>query len=299
MTELNTENNTSEVSDMEDTEVVNTTPLEEPTEPESEPNPETEDPVESEPNPETEDPEEPTETVEPEESTEPELNQETEEPIDPTEPTESETNQEPTDPTEPVETTESTDPVEPVETESNPEIEEPSIPDLSEEEYVCPWADAPENTIYYSKMYDDGHLGSYTESAMMAYKFGYFNNRVSKDDVEVSEVNGLMYLKDRCPHKTQEQLQQEEITQRITEIQIAVQNLLDSKAKEKLYDNGFAIASYATSTVEKFRNEASSFIAWRDACWTKCYEILALFQNGEIPMPTVEEVMLQLPTLEW
>lgn len=216
MTELNTENNTVEVSDMEDTEVSNTTPLEEA--------------------------------------------------------------------------------VEPVEEEINQEIEEPDIP---EEEYVCPWADAPENTIYYERMYEDGHLGSFTESAEMAYKFNWFNNRISKDDVEQCEINGWTYLKDKCPHKSQEQVQQEAVTQRITEIQIAVQNLLDSKAQEKLYDNAFAICSYANSTDETFYAEANQFIAWRDQCWRKCYEILALFQNGDIPMPTVGEVLRQLPTLDW
>ena len=89
------------------------------------------------------------------------------------------------------------------------------------------------------------------------------------------------------------------VEQRIKEIQDAVQNLLDAKAHEKLYDNGFAIASYATSTVESFRTEAQQFIAWRDACWLKCYEILDLFQTGQIEMPSVEYVMERLPTLTW
>ena len=89
------------------------------------------------------------------------------------------------------------------------------------------------------------------------------------------------------------------VDQRIKEIQDAVQNLLDSKAQEKLYDNAFAICSYATSTDEIFHAEATKFIAWRDQCWRKCYEILALFQVGEIDMPTVDYVLERLPVLEW
>lgn len=85
----------------------------------------------------------------------------------------------------------------------------------------------------------------------------------------------------------------------LKQIQDAVQNLLDAKAREKLYDDGFAIASYANSTVENFRNEARAFITWRDACWDKCYEILAQYQSGEIERPTVDDVLQQLPTLEW
>lgn len=93
--------------------------------------------------------------------------------------------------------------------------------------------------------------------------------------------------------------QEEIVKSRITEIQSAVQNLLDSKAQEKNYDNGFAIASYANSTDTIFHEEATRFIAWRDTCWRECYNILAQFQNGEIEMPTVEYVLERLPTLDW
>ena len=87
--------------------------------------------------------------------------------------------------------------------------------------------------------------------------------------------------------------------QRIKEIQDAVQNLLDTTAQSKRYDDGFAICSYATSTDETFRNEAQAFIEWRDRCWRKCYEILAQFESGEIEMPSVEYVLAELPGLEW
>lgn len=166
MTKLNTENNTVEVSDMEDTEVSNTTPLEEPTEP--------------------------------------------------------------------------------VEDELNQEIEEPDIP---EEEYICPWADAPENTIYYNKMYEDGHLGSSTESAEMAYKFGWYENRVSKDDVEVSDVNGFIYLKDKCPHKTQEQLAKDEAKTRIAELK---KYLSDTDYKAiKFAEGALTIVEYESDRVAR------------------------------------------------
>ena len=97
----------------------------------------------------------------------------------------------------------------------------------------------------------------------------------------------------------QEPTQEDIVKSRITEIQSAVQNLLDSKAREKNYDNGFAIASYANSTDTIFHEEANRFIAWRDACWRECYNILAQFQSGEIEMPTVEYVLSRLPSLNW
>lgn len=87
--------------------------------------------------------------------------------------------------------------------------------------------------------------------------------------------------------------------QRIKEIQDAVQNLLDSKAKEKMYDSALSIATYAISSDEIFKAEADAFVVWRDRCWRKCYDILAQFQSGEIEMPSVENVIEQLPTFDW
>ena len=97
----------------------------------------------------------------------------------------------------------------------------------------------------------------------------------------------------------QEPTQEEIVQARIAEIQVAVQNLLDAKAQEKNYDNGFAIASYANSTDTIFHDEANRFITWRDQCWRECYNILAQFQSGEIEMPTVEYVLSRLPSLNW
>lgn len=166
-------------------------------------------------------------------------------------------------------------------------------------EETKPWDNAPKNVIFYERIYEDGHIGNHTQSPILAYQMGLLDNYISLDDVEESEIDEKLYIKEKCPHKSQEELQQELVNQRITEIQAAVQNLLDSKAREKLYDDAFAICSYANSTDETFHSEANQFIAWRDHCWRKCYEILRLFQNGNIPMPTVGEVLRQLPTLDW
>ena len=100
-------------------------------------------------------------------------------------------------------------------------------------------------------------------------------------------------------HISEEERQKEIAEQRFTDIQTAVQAVLDRKAKEKNYDNGFAVASYALSTNDTFRSEAGKFIAWRDAVWAKCYQILDAYKAGEIEMPSVENVIAVLPELEW
>lgn len=179
--------------------------------------------------------------------------------------------------------------------------EEPLENELNDTPAPQPWENAPSDCLFYEKIYDDGHLGSFTQSAELAYKMGWDieHNYILIADTEQSDINGWTYRKEVCPRKTQEQLNQETVNKRIVEIQNAVQKILDDKAKEKLYDNGFAIASYATSTKESFRTEAQRFVAWRDDVWSKCYEILADFQSGEIDMPSVEYVIERLPVLNW
>ena len=78
-----------------------------------------------------------------------------------------------------------------------------------------------------------------------------------------------------------------------------VQLMLDRKAQEKNYDNGFALSTYSNSTIPTFKEEAKKYIEWRDQCWMICYGLLDKYQSGEIERPTVDDVMNQMPTLEW
>ena len=59
------------------------------------------------------------------------------------------------------------------------------------------------NTYYYEKIYDDKHLGLFTENTAVAYQLGWQDNTVAITDTEVSEVNGWVYLKGYAPQKTE------------------------------------------------------------------------------------------------
>jgi hypothetical protein len=101
----------------------------------------------------------------------------------------------------------------PDELSGNPEqLEEPSEPEPN------PWDDAPKDVYFYDKTYEDGHLGSYTESAEMAYKLGWYENRIAKDDVKQSDINGWTYVKDKCPMKTADDISRDEAKARIFEL---------------------------------------------------------------------------------
>lgn len=79
----------------------------------------------------------------------------------------------------------------------------------------------------------------------------------------------------------------------------AVQLMLDKKAHEFGYDNMISLCSYSTSTHPKFGPEGRAGLAWRDAVWTKCNEILDAVIAGERPIPTREELLAELPMFEW
>lgn len=114
--------------------------------------------------------------------------------------------------------------------------EENEIQEIPETEATpLPWADAPENVIFYEKIYEDGHLGTLTESAEMAYKLGWLGNHIPKSEVQVSDVNGYTYLRDKCPMKTADALRREEYA---AEIQALKRSLAETDYKAIKYAEG-------------------------------------------------------------
>lgn len=79
----------------------------------------------------------------------------------------------------------------------------------------------------------------------------------------------------------------------------AVQDYLDRTARTRGYSDSYTCLSYHKSTDEVWRTDSEIFNAWRDSVWHKCHEILNAFMCGAIPQPTIEEVIAQLPSIDW
>ena len=74
------------------------------------------------------------------------------------------------------------------------------------------------NTYYYEILYDDKHLGSFTESTQLAHQLGWQDNAVAITDTEVSEVDGWVYLKGYAPQKTESMILIEQYQSEIIEL---------------------------------------------------------------------------------
>ena len=79
------------------------------------------------------------------------------------------------------------------------------------------------NTYYYEKIYDDKHLGLFTENTAVAYQLGWQDNAVAISDTEVSDVNGQVYLKGFAPKKSKEALMKELKEQKHAELKSIMQ----------------------------------------------------------------------------
>lgn len=78
--------------------------------------------------------------------------------------------------------------------------------------------------------------------------------------------------------------------------EVAVQSFMDSKAQSFGYDDIKSAVTYAEEpAVLKFQTEGKAFRAWRSLCWAYCYEQLDKVQKNQREVPTVEELVAELP----
>lgn len=85
----------------------------------------------------------------------------------------------------------------------------------------------------------------------------------------------------------------------IIDYENAIQNLVDSTARERQFRDGVTLASYTASTKPKWAAEAQAFVAWRDNVWFYAYGELAKVQAGQRPQPTVDQFLGEIARIAW
>lgn len=75
----------------------------------------------------------------------------------------------------------------------------------------------------------------------------------------------------------------------------AIQNALDAKAQEYLYDNIFTATTYTNSTNPRFKADADAFIKWRDEVWVWAYAKLDDVKNNTAEKPEFSKLLEDMP----
>lgn len=101
------------------------------------------------------------------------------------------------------------------------------------------------------------------------------------------------YAEEYLPDDAQELLPTlEDVTE---DFEKGIQKHLDVEAKSKGYDNILSACTYAYPN-NPFQSEATSFVIWRSAVWAYCYGELEKVKTGARTMPTLEQIISELPT---
>lgn len=157
----------------------------------------------------------------------------------------------------------------------------------------------PETTVFYDKIIINGdvqYLAGYVRNAHAAEKYGWLDNHI--DMTELTAIGTILYIKG---HERPQPTRQEMIDRKKAEMDVVVQDLLDSTAKSKGYTNGAYCVGYVGDPDPEFNAQAVAFRTWRSQVWRKCYQILDAVESGEISLDeiTAEYVLSRLPKIEW
>ncbi len=80
----------------------------------------------------------------------------------------------------------------------------------------------------------------------------------------------------------------------IAAFEAGIQAHLDISAQEQGYDNVLTACSYVGAP-NPFEAESKTFVAWRGNVWAYCYQELQKVISGERPMPTLADIISELP----
>jgi len=84
----------------------------------------------------------------------------------------------------------------------------------------------------------------------------------------------------------------------MADIQAKVEEHFNTVAQARSFDSRVSCMAYA-GFVNPFQADALAFGQWVAACWVLIYQAQADIMNGLRTIPTPEQAVLELPTMEW
>ena len=89
------------------------------------------------------------------------------------------------------------------------------------------------------------------------------------------------------------------IEQVLLDYESAIEARLDQFAQARGYRHGDRLVSFKGSSVAKWAAEAGRYIELRESTWIKFFQIADDIKASKRPMPTLDELLLELPALTW
>lgn len=80
---------------------------------------------------------------------------------------------------------------------------------------------------------------------------------------------------------------------------MAIEGHLNATAASKGYSSSLSVVSYSDDPNPQYAAEAAAFKAWRSAVWSYVYEELAKVQGGLRLPPSPDELVADLPAIDW
>lgn len=117
------------------------------------------------------------------------------------------------------------------------------------------------------------------------------------EEGDIAEVGGVWTKGWNVVAKSQDEVDQYVLGKK-AEFEAAVQNLLDTEARSKGYDNILSMISYGTSTKPQWKAEAVAAVKWRDDCWNEALVQLGNYIATGVE-PTMEDFLAAMPAINW
>lgn len=116
-------------------------------------------------------------------------------------------------------------------------------------------------------------------------------------DELTGECSGGAWVDPGAP--TQEDLSAQALSAARAGLTAGVQGYLDTLARSIGYDSILSLCTYASSTNPVFAAEGQAGVVLRDGCWAVGHQMEADVIAGLRPLPTLQQVLDELPTVEW
>lgn len=89
------------------------------------------------------------------------------------------------------------------------------------------------------------------------------------------------------------------VSVKLRALEDGIQAHMDRTANARGYDSIYTAIGYLNSSVQRFREDAESALAWRDQVWVTCHRLLDQWKAGEIGELTLDEVIARMPGITW